>query len=83
MQLGKPPCSQHKEQLEYLQQFKAILAVDNAASRLGGLTLATTILPAQAPAGRIHDNDDVFYLFLQKQKIGAKLHIPLDRRYVP
>ena len=31
----------------------------------------------------IHDyDDDVFYLLLQKQKIGAKLHIPLGR-YVP
>jgi hypothetical protein len=27
-------------------------------------------------------NDDIFYLILQKQKIGAKLHIPLER-YVP
>ena len=27
-------------------------------------------------------DDDVFYLFLQKQKIGAELHIPLGR-YVP
>jgi hypothetical protein len=52
VQLGKSPCSQGKDELEYLQQFKAILAVDNAASRLGGLTLDTTILPAQAPAGK-------------------------------
>jgi hypothetical protein len=27
-------------------------------------------------------DDNVFYMFLQKQKIGAKLHIPLGR-YVP
>jgi hypothetical protein len=25
-----------------------------------------------------HDDDDVFYLFLPKQKIGAKLHIYLE-----
>ena len=27
--------------------------------------------------GAFHDNDDIFYLFLQEQKIGAKLHIYL------
>ncbi len=37
-----------------MQQIEAMLvtsSIENASSRLGGLTLATTLLPAQAPAG--------------------------------
>ena len=44
MHLGKLPCSQRTAELAYQQQFKAVQAVDDAAPRLGGLTLdATTI----------------------------------------
>jgi hypothetical protein len=38
--------------------------------------LQTVVLSSQL------NDDDVFCLFLQKQKIGAKFHIPLGR-YVP
>jgi hypothetical protein len=29
-------------------------------------------------SGAFHEDDDVFYVFLQKQKIGAELHIYLE-----
>jgi hypothetical protein len=58
---------------------EGLAARPSKQTRMVGSTLGVYrfgLIFVSAKTNKRHHHHDVFYLFLQKQKIGAKLHIP-------